>query len=111
MEGLGIRAKEVQPLFISIDSDRDTPEVLAEFISAFGTDIIGLTGTSEQIAKTARSFFIYYKKAGQGNTSDSYMMSHSSQLFLFNRQGYYVKAYPYGTLAEDILADLQDKIS
>lgn len=55
-------AKKVAPMFITVDPERDTPEVLAEYIGAFHPDIVGLTGTSEQIKLAARSFRVKPRK-------------------------------------------------
>ena len=110
MDGLGVSAPHVQPLFFSIDPERDTPTALAEFVPRFDAGIIGLTGTPAQISATARSFYIYYEKIEEAAAPDGYSMSHSSQLFLFGPDGAYVTAYAYGTPAEDILADLNERL-
>ena len=110
MDGLGAKAGRVQPLFISIDPERDTPAALAEFVPRFDAGIIGLTGTSAQISATARSFYIYYEKIEEAAAPDGYSMSHSSQLFLFGPDGAYVTAYAYGTPAEEIIADLNGRL-
>ncbi|CAM4046270.1 SCO family protein [Palleronia rufa] len=110
MEGLGSDAERVQPLFISIDPERDTPQALADFVPRFDARIIGLTGTPDQIAKTSESFKIFYQKAEEAAAPDGYTMSHSSQLFLFDPGAGYVASWSYGTPAEDIRADLQERI-
>jgi len=111
MDALGPDAAQVQPLFISIDPDRDTPDQLAEFIQVFDADIIGLTGTPDQIRRTSGTFRIYYEKIEEASSPDGYTMGHSSQLFLFDPQGGYVRAWSYGTLAEEILADLKARVA
>lgn len=110
MDGLGAKAARVQPLFISIDPERDTPAALAEFVPCFDAGIVGLTGTPKQISATARSFYIYYERIEEAAAPDGYSMSHSSQLFLFGPDGAYVTAYAYGTPAEEILADLNERL-
>ena len=110
MDGLGEDAVRVQPLFISIDPERDTPAALADFVPRFEAGIVGLTGTPEQISATSRSFYIYYEKIDEAAAPGGYTMSHSSQLFLFGPDGGYVTAYAYGTPAEEILADLKERI-
>ena len=111
MDGLGSDATQVQPLFISIDPERDTPQALAEFIPYFDANIIGLTGTADQIERTSKTFRIYYEKIEEAASPDGYTMGHSSQLFLFDPQGGYVGAWTYGTPAEEILADLKARMS
>ncbi|MGK7296872.1 MAG: SCO family protein [Candidatus Wenzhouxiangella sp. M2_3B_020] len=110
MDGLGPDKEKVQPLFITIDPERDTPEVLADFVTRFDAGIIGLSGTPEQTASTAENFHIYYEKIEEA-APDSYTMGHSSQLFLFGPDGGYVTSWQYGTPAEEILADLRERIS
>lgn len=111
MDSLGADAGQVQPLFISIDPQRDTPSALADFVPRFEAGIIGLTGTSEQIARTVDGFHVYYEKIEEAAAPGAYTMSHSSQLFLFDPQGSYMTAYPYGTPADEILADLRERFS
>ena len=111
MDGLGSDATQVQPLFISIDPERDTPQALAEFIPYVDANIIGLTGTADQIERTSKTFRIYYEKIEEAASPDGYTMGHSSQLFLFDPQGGYVGAWTYGTPAEEILADLKARMS
>ena len=111
MNGLGENATDVQPLFISIDPERDTPAALAEFVPLFGAGIIGLTGTPDQVAQTAANFYVYYEKINEAKAAKEYTMSHSSQLFLFDPEGEFVRLFDYGTPAEDILADLVKRMS
>lgn len=111
MKGLGDDAEQVQPLFISIDPERDTPSALADFVPRFEAGIIGLTGTPDQIATTSDTFKIFYEKIEEASTPDGYTMGHSSQLFLFGPDAGYVASWPYGTPAEKILADLRERIA
>ncbi len=111
MDGLGAKAGQVQPLFISIDPERDTPAALAEFVPHFEAGIIGLTGTPDQIEQTADNFYIFYEKIEEAAAAGGYTMGHSSQLFLFDPSGGYVKAWPYRTPVEEILADLNKRVT
>lgn len=110
MDGLGPDAVEVQPLFISIDPERDTPQSFAEYIPAFSPTIIGLTGTPEQIGRTSRNFHIFYEKIEEASAPGGYTMGHSSQLFLFSPGAEFVTSWSYGTPAEVVLADLRKRI-
>ncbi|WP_090929446.1 SCO family protein [Palleronia marisminoris] len=111
MDGLGKHADRVQPHFISVDPERDTPAALADFVPRFDAGIIGLAGTPEQIERTADNFHIFYEKPEEAASQGSYAVGHSSQLFLFDPSGGYVKAWQYGTPAEEILADLQERVA
>ena len=110
MDELGPDAPFVQPLFISIDPDRDKPQALADFVPQFDAGIIGLTGTPEQIKRTAEDFYIFYEKVTEAAAPGGYTMGHSSQLFLFGPKGDFLTTYAYGTPAEDILADLTGRL-
>ncbi len=111
MDGLEEGAAEVQPIFISIDPERDTPSVLAEFVPRFEAGIVGLTGTPDQIDWTAENFHIFYERVEDASAPGGYTLGHSSQLFLFNPEGRFVKAWSYGTPAEEILADLRGRVA
>lgn len=110
MAGLGEDAAKVQPIFISIDPERDTPKALADFVPRFEAGIIGLTGTPEQIAATAEIFPIYYERIEEASAPDGYAMGHTSHLFLFDPQGGFAASWAYSTPAEEILAGLTERI-
>ena len=106
IQGLGDFAKaepalaaQVQPIFITIDPARDTPEVVEEFTKAFSDDLIGLTGTPEQIAAAAATFGVYYTK-GEETAEGGYLMDHSRVVLLFDPQG-----APLALLPADLGAD------
>ena len=71
----------VKPVFITIDPERDTPEYLADFVTNIHPDMIGLTGTVEQVAKVARSFKVFYRKQ-PSDDPDYYFMDHSTFTYL-----------------------------
>ena len=80
------QAEQVQVLFISVDPERDTPEKLDSYINYFNRDIIGLTGSSAEIAAVIRQYNGRVSFSGDIN-SDSYSVEHNSNLFLINKQG------------------------
>lgn len=110
MEGLGSDASKVQPLFISIDPERDKPLELAMYLPLFNAGIIGLTGTPEQIAETSETFPIFFERIEEAASPDGYTMGHTSHLFLFDPDAGFADSWPYGTPAEEILADLRARI-
>lgn len=71
---------EATPVFISIDPERDTPDVVSEYAGLFHPEMIGLTGSPEQVAAAARAYRVYYAK--QGDDPDTYLMDHSSFSYL-----------------------------
>ena len=79
-------AKKIQPIFITVDPERDKPAVLKQFAAAFHPRLIGLTGTPAEIAATAKKFAVYYDRV-EGSTPDAYLMSHSQTPFLMGPDG------------------------
>lgn len=80
------RAAKLQPIFITLDPERDTPQVLKNYVSAFDPHLIGLTGTPEEIAAVAKKFVVVYNKETPKGSTD-YLVSHSRTPFLFGPQG------------------------
>ena len=78
-------AKQVQPIFISIDPARDTPQVVGQYAAAFSPRLMGLTGTPEQVAQAAKAFSAYYKRGHE--SAGGYLMDHSRIAFLMGRNG------------------------
>ncbi|MFA5626040.1 MAG: SCO family protein [Thiohalomonadaceae bacterium] len=106
---LGEDARQIQPLFISVDPERDTPQVLREYVSYFHPSIIGLTGTAELIARTAANFRVLYEKVVvPGLPEDEYQMDHSAGVFLIAPDGRLLVKFIYGMSAEDMVARIRD---
>jgi len=103
-------AAELQPIFITIDPARDTPEVVGEFTSAFSDDLLGLTGTPEQIDKAAKAFAVYYGK-GEVSEAGGYLMDHSRAAYLMDRDGKPLALLPVEKSAEDVAAELEKWVS
>jgi protein SCO1/2 len=110
MDDLGDDAALVQPLFISIDPERDRRLGLSEFTAAFHPSIIGLAGDEAQTRAAADSFRIFYAREGDAAAADGYTMSHSPALYLVGPTGDWLRQFTYGTPAADILADLQSRL-
>ncbi len=85
MELLGPDAEAIQPLFVTVDPDRDTPEVLAEYVAAFHPRMIGLTGSAEQIRQVAQAYRVYYSKVETGD--DTYPVDHSAYVYFAGPDG------------------------
>jgi len=77
---------KIQPIFITVDPLRDTPEVLKQFVSAFHPRALGLTGTEAEIADAAKKFAIYTSRV-EGSSPESYLMSHSQTPYLMGPDG------------------------
>ena len=115
MDGLGDDAAKVQPLFISVDPERDTPEVMADYVAAFHPRIIGLSGSPEQIKAAAHSHRAYYVKASVEEGAEigetEYAMDHSAYLYLMDAQGVYAHVFSPTETAEEIAAGIRKYMS
>ncbi len=109
---LGRQGDKVQPLFISVDPERDTVAHLKEYVALFHPRLVGLTGTPEQVKAVARAYRVYYGKAPQeGAKPDEYLMDHSSFLYLMGPDGRFLGVYPAGTTADRVAQDLGTRIA
>jgi protein SCO1/2 len=102
-------AAQVQPIFVTIDPARDTPKVVGEFTHAFSNDLLGLTGTAEQVDRAAKAFAVYYQK-GEG-TNGGYLMDHSRAAYLMGRKGEPIATLPVDQSAEAVAAELAKWVS
>lgn len=86
-------AQKIVPMFISIDPGRDTPAVVGQFAANFGPELIGLTGTPEQVAQTTKAFAVYAQKR-DGSSPESYLMDHSRAAYLMGPDGQAIALLP-----------------
>lgn len=85
----------VQPIFITVDPKRDTPQVLTEYLKYFGSNYIGLTGTSNNIDKVVKQFQGFYSYEGDVSTGQ-YSVDHTSNLYIIDTVGKVTNIIPYG---------------
>ncbi len=95
------KAAKVQPIFISVDPARDTPEHLNEYVSYFHPRLIGLTGTEQQIKDVARAYRVFYR-IGEPESDDpqDYLVDHTSIIYLVGPDGKLVTHFSHGTTPE-----------
>lgn len=103
-------AAKIQPIFITIDPERDTAQVVGEFAAAFSPDIIGLTGTPDQIAAAAKAFRVFYAK-GDPVEGGGYLVDHSNIVYLFGPAGEPLATLPVDQGADAVAADLRKWVS
>jgi protein SCO1/2 len=99
------KAAKIVPIFISVDPERDTPQVVGEFAAAFSPDIIGLTGTPEQIAATAKAFKVFYAR-GEAVPGGGYLVDHSNIVYLFGPEGEPLATLPVDKGPDAVAAEL-----
>jgi protein SCO1/2 len=93
IDRLGDDSDSVNSIFISVDPERDKEEVIKDYVSAFHEEIIGLTGSEEQISNVAKDWGVYYQKEDIEG-SDDYTVNHLDIIFLANANGEYVDFFP-----------------
>ena len=107
MDALGERADRVQPLFISVDPERDTGVDLARYTAEFHPAILGLTGSPGATRVAAENFHVFFDESSlAGTEADGFDLGHSSSLVLLSPDGAWLRAYDYDTPAAAIRDDL-----
>ena len=104
VERLGPDGARVQPLFISVDPERDTPERLAAYVPHFHPRLVGLTGSPEQVARAAATYRARYRRAGPAGDGGDYLIDHTAAIYLLGPDGGGLALFRHGTPAADIAA-------
>lgn len=104
------RGAKVQPIFISIDPQRDTPAALKPFVARYHPRLLGLTGTAEQVAAAARAYVVPYHKVA-GSAPDRYLMAHAQLAFLMDPDGKPLALLPLDDPATDGDEGAPDKVA
>ena len=105
-QALGADGAKVQGVFVSIDPERDTPEVLKAYVQNFSPDFIALRGSPEETKAMAKRFKVFYAKV-PGKTEGGYTLDHTAGSYIFDAQGKVRLFTRYGTGAEALKHDLQ----
>jgi cytochrome oxidase Cu insertion factor (SCO1/SenC/PrrC family) len=111
LDQIGPLADKIQPLFITIDPGRDTPEQLKEYATYFHPKLIGLTGSADEIAKVAKAYRIYFAKVmpKEANADpDDYTVDHSAIIYLMGPDGKFIQHFGRGTSAETMAKRLRE---
>lgn len=101
---LGADGERVQVAFITVDPERDTPEILRAYTTAFDPSFMALTGTPEEIARTAKEFKVFYQKVPTGS---SYTIDHTALSYVYDTQGKLQMALRHEQTAEEVASDLR----
>ena len=105
-KALGTDGQRVQGVFVTVDPERDTPEVLKAYLAAFDAGFIALRGSAEQTAAAAREFKVFYAKA-PGKANGSYTVDHTAGSYVFDAKGQLRLFERYATPADALAADLR----
>jgi protein SCO1/2 len=105
LEKLGADGDRVQVLMVTVDPERDTPQILKQYVTALDPRFLGLTGDADAIARTAREFKVFYQKS-PGATPEAYSVDHSSGSYVFDPQGRLRLLVSYGQGADVFAHDI-----
>ncbi len=105
-EKLGPDGERLQVIFVTVDPERDTPELLAKYVTAFDPTFLGLHGSPEAISQTAKVFKVYYQKV-PGKTPETYTMDHTASTYLYDPQGRLRLFVRHGQGVDPIVADVK----
>lgn len=104
---LGALATDVQVVYVTVDPERDTVAVIRPYLAAFDPSFIGATGSPEQLARVRKDYGISASKNMLPGSKTAYTMSHSSYLYLIDRQGSLRSMMPFGSSADDVANDVR----
>lgn len=109
MDELGPIADQVQPVFVSVDPERDTPEIIADYLSYFGDNFVGLTGTADQVAHMLSVYRVYAAKTGDV-TSEDYLMDHSTIVYLMGPDGSFMTHFSQIVSPQDLADQIRKNL-
>jgi protein SCO1/2 len=110
LERLGQLGKKVQPLFVTLDPERDTVSVLAGYLRHFDPRILGLTGRPAQIAKAIKAYRVYAAKDTREAGAAGYVINHSTAVYFMDTDGHYITHFNYGTTPQEMAARMADHL-
>ncbi len=106
VESLDELGERVQVIMISVDPERDTSQIVQEYVAHFNDDFIGLTGSKDEIDQITSQYGIYYE-IHEGTAASGYLVDHTASVLVFDRAGNYRMIYSFDTPSEDIATDLR----
>ncbi len=110
LKALGKQGEQVQPVFVTLDPARDTPEVLQGYAAAFHPRLVALTGSEDEIRRVATAYKVFYEKV-RIERADLYLIDHAAFTFLLDRRGRYVLFFPPGTPAERMAIMVREQLA
>jgi len=110
LDSMGEAAKQIQPVFVTVDPARDTVAQMKEYVGSFHPSLVGLTGTDEEIEAVAKAYRVYYAKA-DGGDAENYLVDHGSLIYLMGPDGQFVTHFTYGTDPEKLAEGLKAAIA
>ena len=105
LDELGPKRSAVRPVFITVDPERDTPDVLKSYVTSFDAPILALTGTPQEIAQAAKGYRVYYAKHPE--PGGDYSMDHSSVIYVMDPEGRFTASFTHESSPEEIAGRLK----
>jgi protein SCO1/2 len=105
LDQLGPKREAVRSVFITVDPERDTPEVLKEYVTSFDAPILALSGSPEEIARAAKAYRVYYAKHPE--PGGDYSMDHSSVIYVMDPEGRFTASFTHQSTPEEIAERLK----
>lgn len=99
---------QVQPLFISVDPERDTPERMQEYSQFFHPKLVGLTGSKKDIDLVVNKYGAFYRKVEMKDSAMGYAVDHSSRIYLINKQGELSKTLMHGAMPDQVVSEIRN---
>jgi protein SCO1 len=110
LDKLGEKGAKVTPLFITLDSVRDTPEKLSEYVKSFHPRLIGLTGSEAELATAAKAYRVYAQKVIEDAATGSYTFDHAAIIYLMGADGTFITHIPHTTNVEQVVSILDKSL-
>ena len=110
LDSLGPKADAIQPVFITVDPQRDTPEVMKQYVGNFHPRLMGLTGTPDEIASVAKAYRVFFSRV-ENSAPDTYLMDHSTITYLMDPQGKFLKHFSYSTDSAALAKALEEAVA
>lgn len=110
IRSLGVDGDALQPVFVTLDPERDTPEVLRAYVASFHPRFIALTGTEDEIRRVATSYKVFFQKVRPKGV-DTYFIDHSAYVFLLDREGRFATLFPPGTPQERMAILVREQLT
>jgi protein SCO1/2 len=105
-QALRTKAEDLRFIFVTVDPDRDTPELLKEYLGYFDPNFIGLTGSKEALEQVWKAYGVY-RSVIETDSQEAYLVEHTARVYVINREGNLMMTYPFGSKAENIVEDLR----
>lgn len=107
LKALGDDADKITIYFVTVDPERDTKEVMSDYVSAFDPRIRGLTGDVDKVKAMLKSYAVYYKKVPDPDDEDSYSMDHTATVYLMKKGGDFFGTIAYGENADIAISKIK----